>query len=141
MVPAVLPERLDSASRRRAQLVATQPRLILRGEGYLVGLLAPPISAECCPLARRRCPGVPGCLVTVLAVRLFYVDDSGNETVTTFSAVSVPVQAWTAALDSWLSWRRHLHSTHRIDVQSRLHAADWLAGVASREPGDLRLRA
>lgn len=28
-------------------------------------------------------------VVTVLPVRLFYVDDSGNETVTTFSAVSV----------------------------------------------------
>jgi hypothetical protein len=61
-------------------------------------------------------------------VRLFYVDDSGNETVTTFSAVSVPVQAWTAALDSWLGWRRHLHAAHGIDVRSRLHAADWLAG-------------
>jgi len=61
-------------------------------------------------------------------MRLFYVDDSGNETVTTFSAVSVPAQAWTAALDSWLGWRRHLHSAHGIDVRSRLHAADWLAG-------------
>jgi hypothetical protein len=61
-------------------------------------------------------------------VRLFYVDDSGNETVTTFSAVSVPVQTWTVALDSWLGWRRHLHSAHGIDVRSRLHAADWLAG-------------
>jgi Protein of unknown function (DUF3800) len=61
-------------------------------------------------------------------VRLFYVDDSGNEAVTTFSAVSVPVRTWTAALDSWLGWRRHLHAAHGIDVRTRLHAADWLAG-------------
>jgi hypothetical protein len=61
-------------------------------------------------------------------VRLFYVDDSGNEMITTFSAVFVPVQEWTAALDSWLGWRRHLHSAHGIDVRARLHAADWLAG-------------
>src|ERR1019366_9201556 len=28
----------------------------------------------------------------------------------------------------WLGWRRHLHAAHGIDVRSRLHAADWLAG-------------
>jgi hypothetical protein len=76
-------------------------------------------------------------LVTVRAVRLFYVDDSGNEKVTTFSAVSVPVEAWTAALDVWLGWRRHLRAVHGIDVRSRLHAADWLAGRGrpSDDPG------
>jgi hypothetical protein len=61
-------------------------------------------------------------------VRIFYVDDSGNETVTTFSAVSVPVEFWTVALDSWLGWRRHLHATHGVGVRARLHATDWLAG-------------
>jgi len=74
-------------------------------------------------------------LVTVWVVRLFYVDDSGNETVTTFSAVSVPIEAWTAALDLWLGWRRHLRAVHGIDVRSRLHAADWLAG-RGRPSGD-----
>jgi hypothetical protein len=76
------------------------------------------------------CRFVPGsqAVVTVLAVRLFYVDDSGNETVTTFSAVSMPVQAWAVALDAWLGWRHHLHLAHGIDVRSRLHATDWLAG-------------
>jgi hypothetical protein len=67
-------------------------------------------------------------VVTVQSMRLFYLDDSGNESITTFSAVSVPVEAWTAASDVWLGWRRHLHTVHRIDVLSRLHAADWLAG-------------
>jgi hypothetical protein len=69
-------------------------------------------------------------------VRLFYVDDSGNEGITTFSAVSVPVQAWTTALDAWLGWRRHLHTVHGIDVRSRLHAADWLA-ARGRPASDL----
>ncbi len=63
------------------------------------------------------------------------MDDSGNEKITMFSAVSVPVQAWTAALDSWLGWRRHLRAVHEIDVRSRLHAADWLAG-RGRPSGD-----
>jgi Protein of unknown function (DUF3800) len=62
------------------------------------------------------------------AMRLFYVDDSGNESMTTFSAVSVPVAAWAPALDVWLDWRRHLQAAHGIDVQQRLHAVDWLAG-------------
>lgn len=74
-------------------------------------------------------------VVTVRVVRLFYVDDSGNERVTTFSAVSVPVEAWTAALGVWLGWRRHLRAVHGIDVRSRLHAADWLAG-RGRPSGD-----
>jgi hypothetical protein len=70
-------------------------------------------------------------------VRLFYIDDSGNEEIATFSAVSVSVEAWTAALDVWLGWRRHLRTVHGIDVRSRLHAADWLAGRGrpSSDPG------
>ena len=67
-------------------------------------------------------------MTTVPAVRLFYVDDSGNEAIKSFSAVSVPAREWTAALDSWLRWRRHLRAAHGIDVRFRLHAADWLAG-------------
>ncbi len=61
-------------------------------------------------------------------MRLFYVDDSGDERLTTFTAVSVPVQSWTIGLDSWLGWRRHLHTTHDVEVRTRLHAADWVAG-------------
>ncbi len=84
----------------------------------------------------RRCLGVPSARYG-LAVRLFYLDDSGNEAVTIFSAVAVPVEAWTAALDVWLGWRRHLRAVHGIDVRSRLHAADWLAGRGrpSDDPG------
>lgn len=72
-------------------------------------------------------------------MRLFYVDDSGNESMTTFSAVSVPVEVWTVALDAWLGWRRHLHAAHQIDACRRLYAADWLAGRGrpSSDPGAL----
>jgi hypothetical protein len=63
------------------------------------------ITPGACGRVREARSGESQAVVTVLAVRLFYVDDSGNETITTFSAVSVPVQAWTAALDSWLGWQ------------------------------------
>jgi hypothetical protein len=61
-------------------------------------------------------------------VRLFYVDDSGNADLTTFTAVAVPVEQWTRSLAEWLAWRRHLLVTYDIDVKRRLHAADWVAG-------------
>lgn len=59
---------------------------------------------------------------------MFYVDDSGDERLTTFSAVSVPAQSWTRGLDSWLGWRRDLLATHDVEVRTRLHAADWVTG-------------
>lgn len=59
---------------------------------------------------------------------LYYVDDSGDERLTTFSAIGVPVERWIAALDRWLAWRRRLHDEHGVDVQYRLHATAWVAG-------------
>jgi hypothetical protein len=61
-------------------------------------------------------------------MRIFYVDDSGNESLTTFTAISVPADRWSAALRSWLTWRRSLRDLHGVDVQYRLHATDWVAG-------------
>jgi hypothetical protein len=61
-------------------------------------------------------------------MRIFYVDDSGNEAFTTFSAVAVPARGWSTALGRWLAWRRHLHSVHAVDARRRLHATDWVAG-------------
>ena len=59
---------------------------------------------------------------------IFYVDDSGDERITTFSAIGVPADRWNVATAQWLAWRRRLHDEHDIDVQYRLHATDWVAG-------------
>jgi Protein of unknown function (DUF3800) len=59
---------------------------------------------------------------------IFYVDDSGDERLTTFSAIGVPVDRWTAGLDCWLGWRRRLRAVHGVDVDYRLHATHWVAG-------------
>ncbi len=59
---------------------------------------------------------------------LFYVDDSGDERMTTFSAIGVPVERWNAALGHWLAWRRRLRREHGVDVDYRLHATAWVAG-------------
>jgi Protein of unknown function (DUF3800) len=59
---------------------------------------------------------------------LFYVDDSGDERLTTFSAIGVPVERWNAALARWLAWRKRLSDEHGVDVDYRLHATEWVAG-------------
>jgi len=59
---------------------------------------------------------------------LFYVDDSGDERLTTFSAIGIPVERWNAATARWLAWRRWLHQEHGVDVDYRLHATHWVAG-------------
>jgi hypothetical protein len=59
---------------------------------------------------------------------LFYVDDSGDERLTTFSAIGVPVARWNAGLARWLDWRRRLYDEHGVDVVYRLHATEWVAG-------------
>lgn len=96
---------------------------LLAAEAHEAGMGGGPEIARCLLCRSRR--GLP---VPCLFVRLFYVDDSGNESMTTFSAVSLPVQAWTTALGAWLDWRRHLQAAYQVDVQQRLHAVGWLAG-------------
>jgi hypothetical protein len=59
---------------------------------------------------------------------LFYVDDSGDERLTTFSAIGIPADGWNEALARWLAWRRRLRDEHGVDVQFRLHATEWVAG-------------
>lgn len=61
-------------------------------------------------------------------MRIFYVDDSGNESLTSFTAISVGDEHWAAGLGRWLAWRRLLRDTHGVDVRYRLHATDWVAG-------------
>jgi len=59
---------------------------------------------------------------------LFYVDDSGDEHMTTFTAIGVPAGRWNEGLACWLGWRRRLHDDYGVDVDYRLHANEWVAG-------------
>jgi hypothetical protein len=59
---------------------------------------------------------------------LFYVDDSGDERLTTFSAIGIPAEQWSTALARWLAWRRWLRDEHGVDVAYRMHATEWVAG-------------
>lgn len=61
-------------------------------------------------------------------MRLFYVDDSGNEALTSFSAIGVTDERWSAGLGRWLMWRGALRDAHGVNPRYRLHATDWVAG-------------
>jgi len=61
-------------------------------------------------------------------MHIFYVDDSGNESITSFTALRVPASQWSAGLGRWLTWRRSLRDLHGVDVRYRLHATDWVTG-------------
>jgi Protein of unknown function (DUF3800) len=49
---------------------------------------------------------------------LIYVDDSGDENRTLFSALAIPSQHWAKCLDNWLGWRKK--------TLSRSYGLQWL---------------
>jgi len=58
---------------------------------------------------------------------LFYVDDSGDERRTLFSALGIPENRWSSSLKGWLTWRKQLFKNHQIPASYELHAQDWLS--------------
>lgn len=59
---------------------------------------------------------------------LIYVDDSGNEDIgTLFSAVIVPADSWSTALDYWLGLRNELLSDFQLPIGFELHARPFLS--------------
>lgn len=65
-----------------------------------------------------------------MAVRLFYLDDSGAEDTgfVVYSWVEVDITAWRDGLRSWLDWRHSLTVRHQIPVLTELHATKFVGG-------------
>ena len=57
---------------------------------------------------------------------LMYVDDSGDQTQTVYSALLVPVSAWTEHLERWLSLRQWLYKKYELPARFELHAYSWI---------------
>jgi len=62
------------------------------------------------------------------AVRLVYVDDSGNQHLTLYAFLEVQPANWSPALQRWLAMRAELRERWQIPVRKELHAVDFLAG-------------
>lgn len=58
---------------------------------------------------------------------LIYVDESGDEGRTVFSALAVPEHRWSSYLKGWLTWRKQLFRDHHVPASYELHAQDWLS--------------
>ncbi len=65
---------------------------------------------------------------TVASVRVFYIDDSGNEDVTVIAAVTFELERWPEVLKQWLGWRKWLMRTYRLPVDYELHAQEFISG-------------
>lgn len=65
-----------------------------------------------------------------MAVRLFYLDDSGAEDTgyVTYSWVEVDITDWRTGLRTWLDWRHAISERYRIPVQAELHATQFIGG-------------
>jgi Protein of unknown function (DUF3800) len=61
-------------------------------------------------------------------MQVFYVDDSGDNEVSIFSAVSIPAGKWHEAFDMLLAHRRALRATDGIRVRKELHAWKFVSG-------------
>jgi len=64
-------------------------------------------------------------------MHLFYIDDSRDEKLVVFSALSIPAEQWRAAFSQVKEFRRELKREHGIYVYEELHATDFLAGRGS----------
>ena len=63
---------------------------------------------------------------------LIYVDDSGDEHRTLFSALAIPSQHWAKCLDTWLGWRKkNLLRSYGLSTKYELHGVQWL----NKRPG------
>ncbi len=60
-------------------------------------------------------------------MNLIYVDDSGDESCTIFSALWIPEIRWRSYLKGWLTYRKQLYRDHLIPADYELHAQDWLS--------------
>lgn len=67
-------------------------------------------------------------------MRLFYVDDSGDERRMLLTAVGIPAERWTDCLTAWLDWRRSLYAEHGVPAGFELHAGHFVTGRGNPAP-------
>ena len=57
-----------------------------------------------------------------------YIDDSGDDEVSCFSALLIPAETWRASLDHLLGARRMMRDSDGIYIAKELHSTDWNGG-------------
>lgn len=65
-----------------------------------------------------------------------YIDDSGDNEVSCFSAIIIPADSWRSSLDHLMGARRMMRSSDGVYIAKELHSTDWNSGKGrlSRRP-------
>jgi hypothetical protein len=61
-------------------------------------------------------------------MRIFYVDDSGDEEMAVLAAIGFELGDWRRVLTGWLGWRKWLWGKYRLPVDFELHAQEFVSG-------------
>jgi len=69
-------------------------------------------------------------------MRVFYVDDSGNEGVTLIAAVTFEFESWPRVLRAWLGWRKWLWRQYQLPIDYEMHAQEFISGHGRIPPLD-----
>jgi hypothetical protein len=67
-------------------------------------------------------------------MHLVYVDDSKDERSCCFSAIIIPAERWSDALEHLITFRRAIKKLFGIYTTIELHATDWLGGRGNVAP-------
>jgi hypothetical protein len=71
-------------------------------------------------------------------MRIFFIDDSGDQTIAVLAAVSFDIGHWRRVLVEWLGWRRWMWKTYGLPTDFELHAQEFISGrgeIAYRDKG------
>jgi hypothetical protein len=67
-------------------------------------------------------------------MHICYIDDSGDNSVRVFSALALPVDGWSAALNQFHEYRRKLKKRDGIYVRVEFHATEFVSGRGKIAP-------
>jgi len=71
-------------------------------------------------------------------MRIFFVDDSGDQTIAVLAAISFELSEWHRVLIEWLGWRRWMWKQYRLPTDFELHAQEFISGrgeISYRDSG------
>jgi hypothetical protein len=64
-------------------------------------------------------------------MHIIYIDDSGDNQISIYSALAIPVEHWKTAFSQTLQYRSKLKKVHGIYVYKELHAWEFVSGRGS----------
>lgn len=73
-------------------------------------------------------------------MRIFFVDDSGDQTIAVLAAISFELSEWHRVLIEWLGWRRWMWKHYGLPTDFELHAQEFISGrgeISYRDSGGM----